>query len=127
MTPYADTDENISERRHDPLCIYRDDEWLDARDCGECNIIFRVRVDEREKPINAIPRAICNSESFMWLMAGSNHSEMQLNALRPVWAEYCNVGGGWGRKVIPLDVRPAVYDVIEKSDKPRWRRWLLDG
>lgn len=82
---------------HDPLCCYLEDKWLDARDCGECNIIFRVRADERDKPINAIPRAICNSEPFMWLMAGSSHSEIQLNSLRPAWVEYRNVGGGWGR------------------------------
>lgn len=49
MSEYADTDANISERRHDPLCRYRDDEWLDAHDCGECNLITRVRADEWEK------------------------------------------------------------------------------
>jgi len=99
MSEYADTDANISERRHDPLCYYRDDEWIAVQDCAECTMIAHVRADERDKPINAIPRAICNSESFMWLMVGSNHLESQLNALRPAWVEYRNVGGGWGTKL----------------------------
>jgi hypothetical protein len=85
---------------HDPLCYYRDDEWLAVQDCAECTMIAHVRTDEREKPLNAIPRAICNSEPFMWLMAGSNHPEMQRAALRPAMLAYLNAGGGWGAKPI---------------------------
>ena len=86
---------------HDPLCYYRDDEWIAVQDCAECTMIARVRADEREKPLNAIPRAICNSEHFLWLMAGSNHTEMQLNALRPAWAALRGAGGGWGARPAP--------------------------
>ena len=85
---------------HDPLCYYREDEWLAVQDCAECTMITHVRADEREKPLNAIPRAICNSESFMWLMVGSNHSEIQLDALRPAWAAFRVAGGGWGAEPI---------------------------
>jgi hypothetical protein len=63
----------------------------------QCHLIERVRVDEREKPLNAIPRAICNSESFMWLMVGSNHPEVQLKTLRAAWVVLRDEGGGWGR------------------------------
>ena len=32
---------------HDPLCYYRDDEWLAVQDCAECTMIAKVRADER--------------------------------------------------------------------------------
>jgi len=81
---------------HDPLCYYREDEWLAIQDCAECTMIAHVRADEREKPLNAIPRAICNSEPFLWLMVGSNHVEAQLNVLRLSWPALLAAGGGWG-------------------------------
>jgi len=84
---------------HDLLCRYRDDVHLAHHDCDLCSLIAMVRAEERDKPINAIPRAICNSEPFMWLMVGSNHTENQLNALRPAWTTLLDAGGGWGQTV----------------------------
>jgi hypothetical protein len=42
-----------------------------------------------------IALAICQSEPFAWLMAGSNHVDMQLAALRPAWEQYVEAGGGY--------------------------------
>ena len=81
---------------HDPLCYYREDEWLAVQDCAECTMITQIRADERADPLNFISRAICNSESFMWLMVGSNHQDLQLAALRPAWVAFRVAGGGWG-------------------------------
>jgi len=86
---------------HDPLCRWVDMPDLARHDCDLCALIAAVRADERDKPINAIPRAICNSEPFMWLMVGSNHIENQLNALRPAWTTLLDAGGGWGQTVRP--------------------------
>lgn len=42
--------------------------------------------------------AIVSSESFMWLMAGSNFVESNLSNLREAYAEYQAAGGRtWGR------------------------------
>jgi hypothetical protein len=38
---------------------------------------------------------ILESEPFAWLMVGSNHTETQLAALRPAWAAYVRLGGGY--------------------------------
>jgi hypothetical protein len=46
-----------------------------------------------------IAQAICDSEPFMWLMAGSNHTEMQLDALRGAYEKYRDAGGGYNKKV----------------------------
>lgn len=53
----------------------------------------QLMVDEQAR----IALAICNSEPFMWLMVGSNHTEMQLDAIRPAWKAFREAGGGWGR------------------------------
>lgn len=46
-----------------------------------------------------IAEAICDSEAFMWLMAGSNHTEAQLSILRKTWREhYVPAGGGYGKQ-----------------------------
>jgi len=87
---------------HDPQCPHALGLPMHASEpseCGYCGFIAKVRADERDKPINAIPRAICNSEPFMWLMVGSNHTENQLNALRPAWTTLLDAGGGWGQTV----------------------------
>ena len=34
---------------HDPLCYYREDEWLAVQDCAECTMIAHVRADERNE------------------------------------------------------------------------------
>jgi hypothetical protein len=47
-----------------------------------------------------IAEVICDSEAFMWLMAGSNHTELQLSVLREIWREhYLPAGGGYGNRV----------------------------
>jgi hypothetical protein len=41
---------------------------------------------------------ILESESFLWLMVGSNHTEHHLECLRPIWREYIAAGGKtWGK------------------------------
>ena len=40
---------------------------------------------------------ICDSEAFMWLMAGANHPEMHLDVLREAYDRYRELGGGYGR------------------------------
>jgi hypothetical protein len=46
-----------------------------------------------------IARDICDSEAFMWLMAGSNYQETQIEALRGAWNAYLAAGGGWGQRL----------------------------
>jgi hypothetical protein len=44
-----------------------------------------------------IANEILGSESFMWLMAGSNHVESHLEAIRPAYAAWKAAGGlYWG-------------------------------
>lgn len=51
--------------------------------------------DERDRLANAI----LGSESFMWLMAGANHPEAHLSALRPAFDKWNAAGGkSWGKK-----------------------------
>lgn len=45
-----------------------------------------------------IARSICDSEAFMWLMVGSNHTESQLASLREAWHAYIESGGGYGNR-----------------------------
>lgn len=46
-----------------------------------------------------IAHAAFKSEAMMWLMAGSNHSEVQLARLREYWNLYREAGGkSWGGK-----------------------------
>jgi hypothetical protein len=44
-----DENQGVRGDAHDPLCRYRDDVRLARHDCGECNLIARVRADEREQ------------------------------------------------------------------------------
>lgn len=46
-------------------------------------------VDER----NSLADAILGSESFMWLMAGANHPDAHLSALRPAFDKWLAAGG----------------------------------
>lgn len=46
-----------------------------------------------------ISLAICDSEPFMWLMVGSDHTELQLDALRGAYEQYRDAGGGYNKKV----------------------------
>lgn len=42
---------------------------------------------------------VLSSESFLWLMSGSNHIESQVEALRPAWRAWIEAGGKpWGKK-----------------------------
>lgn len=45
--------------------------------------------DER----NRLANAVLGSESFMWLMAGANHPEAHLSALRPAYNNWIAAGG----------------------------------
>lgn len=45
--------------------------------------------DER----NRLANAVLGSESFMWLMAGANHPEAHLSALRPAYDKWQAAGG----------------------------------
>ncbi len=38
-----------------------------------------------------------DSEAFMWLMAGSNHQDSQIEMLRATYKKYRQLGGGWGK------------------------------
>ena len=38
---------------------------------------------------------ICDSEAFMWLMAGSNYPNAHLNALHSAYRAYCEHAGGY--------------------------------
>lgn len=37
--------------------------------------------------------AVVQSEPFLWLMSGSNHPYLQIEALRPAWEAYKAAGG----------------------------------
>lgn len=45
--------------------------------------------DER----NRLANAVLGSESFMWLMAGANHPDAHLSALRPAYDKWLAAGG----------------------------------
>lgn len=45
--------------------------------------------DERDRLANAV----LGSESFMWLMAGANHPDAHLSALRPAYDKWMAAGG----------------------------------
>jgi hypothetical protein len=40
-----------------------------------------------------IAMAVLTSEPFMWLMAGSDHQDYQIDRLRPLWDRYRAAGG----------------------------------
>lgn len=53
-------------------------------------------MSERTKEQIAV--RVLSSESFMWLMSGSNHVEAHLEALRPAWEAWLEAGGkSWGK------------------------------
>lgn len=43
--------------------------------------------------LNRLANAVLGSESFMWLMAGANHPEAHLSALRPAYDKWISAGG----------------------------------
>jgi len=52
-----------------------------------------------EQSKEQIADAILSSESFPWVMSGSNHVESQVEALRPAWRAWIEAGGkSWGKK-----------------------------
>lgn len=48
----------------------------------------------REELIN-LALSIVDSESFMWLMMGSNHPDLHIARLRELYMTYRNAGGGF--------------------------------
>lgn len=57
-------------------------------------IFDEILLPEFEKA--RVSQDVCDSEAFMWLMAGANHSETHLEALRPAYQQYRKLGGGYG-------------------------------
>ena len=55
------------------------------------------RSTENNKSIRLMTQ-FCDSEALMWLMAGANHPELHLEALRPIYNEYRETGGGYGNE-----------------------------
>lgn len=97
---------------HDPLCPDAsatgggcEPECESCDDC-QCDLIAKVRADERGKDDkeddrkperDRMARRIVDSEPFMWLMLGSNHTEIQMKRLREAYAAYSELDGGYGR------------------------------
>lgn len=65
---------------------------------------------EDEKRQLFIAETIVSSEAFMWLMAGANHAESHLSALRPAYREWVSLSGGWARARRPLPGRRLLDD-----------------
>lgn len=97
---------------HDPLCPYRPVKWHgwmqrdDEIPC-RCHFIAKVRADERgedgkeddrKAERDKVAREILDSETFMWLMAGSEREAYYLRELRRAYLAYCkDLDGGYGR------------------------------
>jgi hypothetical protein len=45
----------------------------------------------------ALAQDICNSEAFARLMVGVNTVDAELEKLRPLWRQYVEVDGGYGK------------------------------
>lgn len=100
---------------HDPLCQTLSHHHPDAYPCDchfcqvwcDCEHIAKVRADERGKDDkedhrraerDRAAREILDSETFMWLMAGSKYEQQYLQKLRRAYLAYCeNLDGGYGR------------------------------
>lgn len=50
---------------------------------------------EKEREQLALAEQILASEPMLWLMAGSNHTEAQLQAIRPAWQKWAALSGGF--------------------------------
>lgn len=82
----------------DSVLVYAARQWLRG-DTVSFTIEWLVEALANElESREGIAVAIVSSEPFMWLMAGSNHTEMQIAALRSLYAEYQKAGGKtWGK------------------------------
>ena len=92
---------------HDPLCpVIPADKNFSDWGC-QCYLIAKVRADERgqddkeddrKTERDRMARAIVDSETFMWLMAGSEREAHYLRQLRHAYLAYCkDWDGGYGR------------------------------
>ena len=99
---------------HDPMCPNAKG---CSHDCGGCScnadafcqcwLIAKVRADERgedgkeddrKAERDKVARKILDSETFMWLMAGSKREAYYLRELRRAYLSYCtDLDGGYGR------------------------------
>ena len=97
---------------HDPMCpqatIYSGEWEPDQRHWScHCDLIAKVRADERgedgkeddrKAERDKVAREILDSETFMWLMAGSEREAYYLRELRRAYLAYCkDLDGGYGR------------------------------
>jgi hypothetical protein len=62
--------------------------YLDIHNC-----IYTEEDRKMEDERNRIANSVMESEQFMWLMAGSNHVESQLEDLRPAYMAWKDAGG----------------------------------
>lgn len=72
------------------------DAYTIGMDCGYLDIHNYIITPKDEESINEqhkIAQHIVESEQFMWLMAGSNHTESQLQAIRPAYMAWKDAGG----------------------------------
>ena len=91
---------------HDPLCA-RTPTGVHYVGTCTCNLIAKVRADERgedgkeddrKAERDKVAREILDSETFMWLMAGSEREAYYLRELRRAYLAYCkDLDGGYGR------------------------------
>ena len=103
---------------HDPLCpepkcdygSLNEGACYGYGDCThwcQCDLITKVRADERgedgkeddrKAERDKVAREILDSETFMWLMAGSEREAYYLRELRRAYLAYCkDLDGGYGR------------------------------
>ena len=72
------------------------DAYMIGMDCGYLDIHNYITTPEDEKSVSdqhKIAQEIVESEQFMWLMAGSNHVESQLQEIRPAYMAWKDAGG----------------------------------
>lgn len=56
------------------------------------HILVTPKVDE-SLSMEELAQVILSSEAFMWLMAGSNHPDAQIKAIKPIYDRYIDAGG----------------------------------
>ena len=72
------------------------DAYTIGMNCGYLDIHNYITTPEDEKSVSdqyKIAQEIVESEQFMWLMAGSNHVESQLQEIRPAYMAWKDAGG----------------------------------
>lgn len=65
-------------------------------DCGYMDIHNYITTPKDQESINEqhkIAQYIVGSEQFMWLMAGSNHVQTQIQEIRPAYEKWKEAGG----------------------------------